>query len=576
MAAAEHPLSDKEYRDGDFSTTASESDKEKSITQLPEKQTPADVEKTADEPAVDDTTAYITGVKLTAVVVSVSLACFLTILDISVISTAIPQITDDFKSLVDVGWYGSAYNLGSAALQPLTGKIYNQFSLKWSFLVFFAVFEVGSVICGAAQSSVMLIVGRVIAGLGSSGIINGSFTIISASVPLEKRPPLIGACMGIAQLGQVIGPLIGGAFTTGYTWRWSFYINLPLGALVALPLILVHVPEQVAKQAPLKVVRQIHKFLDLVGFALFAPAVVMFLLALQYGGNQYPWRSSQVIGLFIGSGLNAIVWLVWNYYKGDDALIPVSMAKRRIVWVSSLNYGLFIAVIFGGVFYLPIYFQAIKEKSAMLSGVYILPNIGPQLFSTIMTGVLVGKVGRVPPFALFSAATIAIGAGLYGTFQPDTSTGKWIGYQILSGFGQGVGFQMPMIAVQNDIKPEHLAEATSLLVWAQYMGPTIFIVLYNTVFTTSLRSEIPKLAPNADTEAVIAAGATQFRNFVSAEDLPAVLVAYSNAIDNVFFLIAGVGAAAFFVAFFMGWKDIRPKPAPEDDFKDEPTPTVVG
>lgn len=182
----------------------------------------------------------------------------------------------------------------------LTGKMYDHFNLKvcnsrrnafclqsqilmkvmqWTFLVFFFALQLGSALCGAAQTSAMLIVGRTIAGLGASGIINGSFTIISASVPLEKRPPLIGACMGISQLGQVIGPLIGGAFTTGYTWRWSFYI-------------------------------------------------------------------------------------------------------------SSLNYGLFMAVVFGGVFYLPIYFQAIREKSAMLSGVYLMPNILPQILTTILTGVL--------------------------------------------------------------------------------------------------------------------------------------------------------------------------------------------
>ncbi|KAH0439641.1 hypothetical protein CcaCcLH18_02751 [Colletotrichum camelliae] len=520
-----------------------------------------DLEKTTEVKSDGTKQEYVSGVKLGLIVVSVSLACFLTVMDISVISTAIPKITDDFKSLVDVGWYGSAYNLGSAALVPLTGKMYNHFNLKWSFLVFFFAFELGSALCGAAQTSAMLIVGRTIAGLGASGIINGSFTIISASVSLEKRPPLIGACMGISQLGQVIGPLIGGAFTTGYTWRWSFYINLPLGAIVAVPLVIIHIPEQVAKQSPLQVLKGLHRFLDLIGFALFAPSVIMLLLALQYGGNQFPWKSSQVIGLFCGAGLNAVVWAFWNRHKGDEGLIPTSMVKRRIVAISSLNYGLFMAVVFGGVFYLPIYFQAIKEKSAMLSGVYLMPNILPQILTTILTGVLVPKVGRIPPFALFAAATTAIGSGLYGTFQPNTSTGNWIGYQILAGVGQGFGFQMPLIAIQNDTKPEHLAEATSLLVWAQYVGPTIFIVAYNTLFTSSLRSEIPKHAPNADVEAIVAAGATEFRKLVSAEDLPSVLVAYSNAINHVFFLVAAVGVLAFLAAFGMGWRDIRKKPA---------------
>ncbi|KAJ0299245.1 hypothetical protein Brms1b_013173 [Colletotrichum noveboracense] len=361
-----------------------------------------DLEKTTKIKTEDNSQEYVSGVKLGLIVVSVSLACFLTVMDISIISTTIPKITDDFKSLVDVGWYGSAYNLGSAALVPLTGKMYNHFNLK------------------------------------------------------------------------------------------------------------------------------------------------------------FPWKSSQVIGLFCGAGLNAVVWAFWNRHRGDEGLIPTSMVQRRIAAISSLNYGLFMAVVFGGVFYLPIYFQAIKEKSAMLSGVYLMPNILPQILTTILT---VPKVGRIPPFALFAAATTAIGSGLYGTFQPNTSTGKWIGYQILAGVGQGFGFQMPLIAIQNDTKPEHFAEATSLLVWAQYVGPTIFIVAYNTLFTSSLRSEIPKHAPNADVEAIVAAGATEFRKLVSAEDLPAVLVAYANAIDHVFFLVAAVGVLAFLAAFGMGWSDIRQKPA---------------
>ncbi|CAI0652066.1 unnamed protein product [Colletotrichum noveboracense] len=515
-----------------------------------------DLEKTTKIKTEDNSQEYVSGVKLGLIVVSVSLACFLTVMDISIISTTIPKITDDFKSLVDVGWYGSAYNLGSAALVPLTGKMYNHFNLKWTFLVFFLAFELGSALCGAAQTSAMLIIGRTIAGLGASGIINGSFTIISTSVPLEKRPPFIGACMGISQLDQVIGPLIGGAFTTGYTWRWSFYINLPLGAIVAVPLVIIHIPEQIAKQSPLRVLKASTVFSTLSA----SPCL-------------------HLIGLFCGAGLNAVVWAFWNRHRGDEGLIPTSMVQRRIAAISSLNYGLFMAVVFGGVFYLPIYFQAIKEKSAMLSGVYLMPNILPQILTTILTGVLgkthiqpsfsqssltcltVPKVGRIPPFALFAAATTAIGSGLYGTFQPNTSTGKWIGYQILAGVGQGFGFQMPLIAIQNDTKPEHFAEATSLLVWAQYVGPTIFIVAYNTLFTSSLRSEIPKHAPNADVEAIVAAGATEFRKLVSAEDLPAVLVAYANAIDHVFFLVAAVGVLAFLAAFGMGWSDIRQKPA---------------
>ncbi|KAI1746389.1 major facilitator superfamily domain-containing protein [Xylaria scruposa] len=507
----------------------------------------------------DADSQHITGLKLGLVIVSLVLACFLLLLDTSVISTAIPKITDEFHSLADVGWYGSAYTLGSAALQPLTGKVYHNFSLKWSFLAFFALFELGSVLCGAAKSSAMLIGGRVVAGVGGSGLLNGAITIISASVPFERRPALIGMMMGISQLGTVAGPLIGGAFTTAVTWRWSFYINLPLGALVAIPVILIHIPEQRTKDKASRVLPHLHRHLDLVGFALFAPAVVQLLLALQYGGVHFPWNSSQVIGLFVGAGATFIVWCIWNYHKGDDALIPVSIVKKQVVWTSAINYALVLSTLFGTSYFLPIYFQAVKGVNAILSGVYLLPTILSQLVFAIASGVLVTKIGFVPPFALVSAALTAIGTGLFSLFQPHTSTGMWVGYQILAGAGRGMGLQMPIVAVQSSTETKDLSTSTAVLVFAQYIGPTIFLTLYNTIFSSSLTPQLHTHAPNANAQAIINAGATRFRNIVDPSDLPGVLIAYSNSIDRVYYLVAAVGAVAFVAAFGMGWKDIRKK-----------------
>jgi MFS family permease len=156
---------------------------------------------------------FISGLPLGLVIVSISLVTFLTLLDTSIIATAIPRITDEFHSLPDVGWYGSAYQLASASLQPLTGKIYTYFRSKWCYLCFFGLFELGSLLCGTATSSRMLIVGRAVAGMGSSGIVNGGLTILASSLPLEKRAVYTGTLMGISQLGVVLGPLIGGVLT---------------------------------------------------------------------------------------------------------------------------------------------------------------------------------------------------------------------------------------------------------------------------------------------------------------------------------------------------------------------------
>ena len=192
-----------------------------------------DLEKIASiAPSNTDHYEYISGAKLLAAVASVTLVVFLMMLDTSIIGTAIPAITNEFHSLPDVGWYGASYLLASSALQPSTGKLYQYTNSKHTFLSFLGIFELGSLLCAVAQSSKMLIVGRAVAGLGSSGLINGALTIIAACLPIDKRPIYIGIMMGFSQIGIVIAPIIGGAFTEYVTWRWCFYINLPAGAVV--------------------------------------------------------------------------------------------------------------------------------------------------------------------------------------------------------------------------------------------------------------------------------------------------------------------------------------------------------
>ena len=186
----------------------------------------------ADGAVIPDEAAYeyLTGFKLVLVMSTVSMVAFLILLDSAIIATAIPKITTDFHSIPDIGWYASAYLLSNCSLQPLSGKLYKHFSSKYTFLAFLAVFELGSLLCGVAVSSKMLIVGRAVAGMGGSGLTNGALTIITASVPLKKRPALLGGLMSVAQLGTVLGPLIGGALTQYTTWRWcrfGFFSSKP-------------------------------------------------------------------------------------------------------------------------------------------------------------------------------------------------------------------------------------------------------------------------------------------------------------------------------------------------------------
>ncbi|OTB10378.1 hypothetical protein K445DRAFT_70393 [Daldinia sp. EC12] len=511
------------------------------------------------ETVVTQEEQWLTGFKLINVTVAITLVCLLIMLDTSIVATAIPRITSEFHSLADIGWYGGAYQLGSAALQLLTGKIFMNFNSKWTFITFFGIFELGSLLCGVANSSKIFIVGRAIAGAGSSGIMNGAFTILAGGVPMAKRPALMGLVIGVSNLGLVMGPLIGGALTQYTTWRWCFYINLPVGGLVAIMLAFVHIPEQMPKPKALSVIRTLHSNLDLLGFALFAPAAIELLLALQYGGFQFAWNSSQIIGLFCGAGVTFIMFLAWEYHKGDDAMVPFSMIQKRTVWASSLSYGLLMSQLFCLSYYLPVYFQGVKGATPLNSGVYLLPSILGQLFSSVLSGWLVGRVGYYLPFALIGAVMVTIANGILSTLSPTTSTGKWIGYQIIHGVGRGLGMQMPILAVQNTLPPAQISVAMALLMFSQNFGGALFLSFAETIFSNSLKTLIPRYAPSVNPEIIINAGATGFRTIISPAQLANVLVAYSKSVDRIFYMTAGMGVVCFVFLWGIGWKDIRKK-----------------
>ncbi|KAI8632696.1 putative efflux pump [Xylariaceae sp. FL1651] len=515
----------------------------------------------------DDGTEYPTGIKLILIIVALCLAVFVMALDNSIIATAIPKITVAFNSLDDVGWYASAYLLTTAALQLFFGKLYTFLSLKWVFVTAITIFEIGSLICGVAPNSTALIVGRAIAGIGSAGIFSGALLILANSVPLPKRPAytgILGAMYGIA---SVAGPLLGGVFTDKVTWRWCFYINLPIGA-VAVGVVVLFFEEPQRKPAELAdntngtakepFTKKLRHF-DILGTAIFIPAVISLLLALQWGGTEYAWSNGRIIGLFVVFGVLFLAFLAIQWKAGDDATVPPRIIQKRSIYSGAIYAFGSGASFFLFVYYIPIWFQAVQGVSAINSGIRNLPTLLSVVVFSIFSGGLVTTFGQYAPFMILGTVLMSIGAGLLTTWEPSTTTGAWVGYQILYGAGAGMGFQQPLVAVQAVLDPADVPVGTAVMVFVQTIGGALFTSVGQNVFSNTLVTQLVKNVPSVDPKTVIAAGAANFRHVLDANILPSVVLAYSNAITTAFIVGAALSVSTVFGSVFIEWKSIKGK-----------------
>ena len=454
-------------------------------------------------------------------------------------------------------------------------KAPSSLAFQWIYLTFFAVFQLGSLLCAVATSSNMFIAARAIAGAGGSGLVSGGFYIISYITPIKQRPSeshdmvtdlllltlslvYLGLVSANFALGTVVGPLIGGAFAENVSWRWCFYINLPIGALTAIGLLIFfHPPTRPIEQE--KVLERVKK-LDFVGAIIFMAAVIMVLLALQWGGNTYPWKSATIIGLFCGFGAVLLLFAAWEVWLGDNAMIPPAIMMQRTVLWGALTISLFNGSAFVVIYYLPEWFQVIKDASPVKSGVMNLPLFISQMIGTLSAGILSSKIGYCNPFAIIGGSLISIATGLESTFKVSTGHAAWIGYQVLNGLGIGMSIQIPVIAIQPVLSLAQAPVGMAIVIFFQFFGSSIFLAVAQTSFTNSLIKEIGRHAHGVSAQALLNAGSAGVRDIVGPEDLPGVLIAYNNAIRTTFYVALGIAVPGVLTSLGMEWKNIRNHP----------------
>ncbi|EXJ91411.1 hypothetical protein A1O1_04523 [Capronia coronata CBS 617.96] len=519
--------------------------------------TPGEAPKPATGPPPAFQISYPNGLLQAVILVALLLAQFLVALDMSIIATAIPTITVKFHSVDQVGWYGSAFFGCLAAFQAFWGKAYKYFSLKTVFLTCTVIFEVGSMIVALAQNSTTVIVGRAIQGLGGAGVTGGCYVICAFITPPTRLPAIMGIFGTVWSCASVLGPVLGGVFTQDVSWRWCFWINLPIGAVTMLAIaIFFKTPahSRLAKANP----KDIPLVFDFPGIAFFLCSLVCLCLALQDGEVTRPWNSSVPIGLLVGFGLLLIVFALIEWQQGDRAMIPWSIMSRRSIAVCAIFSFLSNAAGFARVYNLPIYFQAVQGVSPSASGVRTLPSVLSISISSLVSSILLGRVGYYQPFLLIGGVFMTVGAGLIYTLAVHSPASQYIGYQIVAGIGMGLTIQVPAIVAQSISERKDLAVAVAISLFYQFVGGTIGVSAAQSIMTNQLLSDLPRHNPAISPARVLAAGASGLRRaFPNTNDLSAVVNAYLYGLKKAWIWSIALAGLAFLVAFLAEWKSIK-------------------
>ncbi|RBR23486.1 uncharacterized protein FIESC28_03668 [Fusarium coffeatum] len=503
-------------------------------------------------PGADDPEAGRTKSENILVMSALCLALFLAALDTTIITTAVPTIANEFNSSQGYVWIGSAYLLGNASFVPTWGKISDIFGRKPVILAAAIIFWIGSLLCAVSVNMGMLIASRAIQGIGGGGLIVLPNIAISDLFSMRNRGMYFGILGMVWALASAVGPILGGVFTSKVTWRWCFYINLPISAVAFVILVFflkLHNPRTPMKEGLLA--------LDWQGSILIIGGTIMWLLGLEFGGVSFPWDSATTICLIVFGIITVGIFLVYEWKVAKIPVLPVRLFNTRN---SCAAYGVGFThafVFMSGSYWLPLYYQGVLGASSLLSGVYLLPYVLALSFVSAAAGIFIKKTGKYKLVIVLGLIISVVGFGLFIDLEPRANWAKIIVFQIVAGIGIGPNFQAPLIALQTNVEPRDIGSATSCFSFIRQLGTSISVVVGGVIFNNEMEKQYPKLESELGPElanrlsGANAAGSVELVGSLTGEDGRVAKTAFWNSLQTMYIVYTAFAGLSLAISLFI-------------------------